>query len=125
MVRAKLTKLLGNSELLAVPEVAASSRSASASVGSGDAPEKPDAAAVVPASEPLYLRYQRKETRLRDDQQNGLTLLARRLTRAKGSGGERITDNTLIRVAVDLLLARSTDLAGADEDALRASVGLQ
>ena len=125
MGRTNLTKLLGNPELSAAPDVAASRRRALVSVGSDDASDPPDAAAEVPVSEPLYLRYRRKETRLRDDQQNGLTLLARRLTRAKGSGGERITDNTLIRVAVDLLLARSTDLAGADEDALRASVGLQ
>ena len=79
---------------------------------------------VVPSSEPLYLRYQRKETRLREEQQNGLTLLARRLSRAKESGGERITENTLIRVAVDLLLARSAELAGSDETALRNSLDL-
>ena len=79
---------------------------------------------MVPDPEPLYLSYQRKETRLRAEQQNGLTLLARRLSRAKEAGGERITENTLIRVAVDLLLARSAQLAGNDEAALRNSLDL-
>jgi hypothetical protein len=78
----------------------------------------------VPNLEPLYLSYQRKETRLREEQKNGLTLLARRLSRAKGSGGERITENTLIRVTVDLLLARSAQLAVNDEAALRRSLDL-
>lgn len=36
--------------------------------------------------------------------------------------GERITDNTLIRVAVDLLLARAGELNGTTEDSLRQSV---
>ncbi|MBC7596098.1 MAG: hypothetical protein H7288_19605 [Kineosporiaceae bacterium] len=70
------------------------------------------------------MSYQRKETRLRAEQQNGLTLLARRLSRTKGAGGERITENTLIRVAVDLLLARSAQLSGNDEAALRNSLDL-
>jgi hypothetical protein len=72
-----------------------------------------------------YSDYQRKETRLRTDQQNALTENARRLNREKGSGGPRITDNTLIRVAVDLLLERSDRLAGSDEKELGRSVGLK
>lgn len=73
-------------------------------------------------SEPPYQRFARKETRLRDDQIEGLSAAARRLSRAKGPGGERITDNTLIRVAVDLLLARENDLAGGTEAEIRGSV---
>lgn len=111
MTRADLTKLLGRLE-------------EDVETKKADAPEETSGELVVPASVPLYLSYQRKETRLRDDQQNGLTLLARRLTRAKGSGGERISDDTLIRIAVDLLLARSADLDGANEQALRHSIGL-
>jgi hypothetical protein len=37
-------------------------------------------------------------------------------------GPERITENTLIRVAVDLLLARARKLHGLTEDELRKSV---
>lgn len=73
----------------------------------------------------LYSDFQRKETRLRADQQNALTEHARRLNRAKGAGGQRITDNTLIRVAVDLLLSKTDRLAGRDEIELRRSVGMK
>ncbi len=83
-----------------------------------DAPATP-ALSVVPK----YLRLTRKEARLREDQVYDAIRLARGLNRAK-SGGERITENTLIRIGVDLLLARRADLSGATEDELRASVGL-
>jgi len=81
---------------------------------------KPEVSARAPlASElsdrPSYLRFVRKETRLREDQQNQLTLHARRLNRAKAAGTPRITDNSLIRVAVDLLLARIDDAVGDSE----------
>jgi hypothetical protein len=69
--------------------------------------------------------FQRKETRLRADQQNALTEHARRLNRAKGTGGQRITDNTLIRVAVDLLLSKTAKLGGSSEAELRRSLGLK
>jgi hypothetical protein len=76
-----------------------------------------------PATEaPLYLRLERKETRLRVDQYEALTVHARRLNRAKGPGGERITENTLIRVAIDLLLKNADELSGPDETSLRNSV---
>ncbi|MCS5498201.1 hypothetical protein NY547_13205 [Cnuibacter physcomitrellae] len=65
-----------------------------------------------------YLRFVRKETRLREDQQNALTENARRLGRAKRAGAPRITDNTLIRVAVDLLLDHIDTATGDDEQAL-------
>jgi hypothetical protein len=71
---------------------------------------------------PTYLRYVRKETRLREDQQNRLTLEARRLNRAKKTKGARITENSLIRVAVDVLLAQIDRAAGDDEDAIRKSM---
>jgi hypothetical protein len=69
-----------------------------------------------------YLRYVRKETRLREDQQNRLTFEARRLNRAKKNPGARITENSLIRVAVDLLLAKIGDAAGDDEDEIGKSI---
>jgi len=71
---------------------------------------------------PPYLRLIRKETRIREDQYEALTGQARRLNRAKGTGGERITENTLIRVAIDLLLTQIDQLRGSDESELRNSV---
>ena len=53
---------------------------------------------------PPYLTYVRKECRLRPDQLDALTALARRLNRERKGKGERITENTLIRWAVDMLL---------------------
>ncbi len=55
---------------------------------------------------PPYLTYARKECRLRPDQLDALTALARRLNRERKGKGERITENTLIRWAVDMLLER-------------------
>jgi len=75
------------------------------------------------ATSPGWVRYdknERKETRLRPDQISRLTELSRGL---KGRG-ERITENTLIRVAIDLLFSRAGDLAGATEAELRHSLGL-
>ena len=71
-----------------------------------------------------FATLSRKETRIRDDQQTGLTALARRLGGAKTTGGERITENTLIRISIDLLLAHEGKLAGEDEVSLRRSIGL-
>ncbi len=77
-----------------------------------------------------YDDLERKETRLRPDQVAELSRLARELarearrSRPAGQPGERITDNTLIRVAVDLLLAQGDQLAGVDEQQIRRSVGL-
>ncbi len=65
---------------------------------------------------PLYQRLTRKEVRFRDDQLEALDRLSRRLSRAKrGAGGERITENTLVRVAVDLLLRRADAIVGETE----------
>lgn len=55
---------------------------------------------------PPYLTYVRKECRLRPDQLDALTALARRLNRERKGKGERITENTLIRWAVDMLLEK-------------------
>lgn len=86
------------------------------------AADKPKATRAEP-SKPLYLQLARKEARLREDQLEALSVQAKRLQRAKGTAaGERITDNTLIRVAVDLLITRFDDLAGVTEEELRNSV---
>jgi hypothetical protein len=63
-----------------------------------------------------------------DYQAARLTELTRALNdrrrRGRSTVGERITDNTLVRVAIDLLLTRADDLAGVTEEELRASLGL-
>ena len=51
----------------------------------------------------------RKECRLRPDQLDALTALARRLNRERKGKGERITENTLIRWAVDLFLQQNRE----------------
>ena len=84
----------------------------------------PKASKTLVQSLPPYLRYERKEARLRTDQLTGLTLRARQLNKTKDVDSDRITDNTLIRIAVDLLLSRADELTGGDEAALRRSLGI-
>jgi hypothetical protein len=74
------------------------------------------------AVEPLYLRLVRKEARLREEQYAALTEHARRLSRARRGQGARITENTLIRIAVDLLLERVWTASGTDEAELLRSL---
>lgn len=69
-----------------------------------------------------FAQLTRKETRVSEDQYAQLTGLARSLMRRRVSRRERITENTLIRVAIDLLLAHQGELRGSDEDELRRSV---
>ncbi|GEK86666.1 hypothetical protein GCM10007198_06610 [Microbacterium aerolatum] len=69
-----------------------------------------------------YARLERKEARVREDQCAELTSLARSLMRDRVSRRERITENTLIRVAIDLLLAHRDQLRGSDEGELRRSM---
>ena len=73
---------------------------------------------------PKYLRLERKELLIWPDQITNLSILARVLNRNRGGAGERITTNTLIRVAAALLLSRSQDLEGTTEEELRRSLGL-
>ena len=100
-------------------------KSMSATTATTPAPKLAPKLAPKPALKPAkFATLSRKETRIRDDQQTGLTALARRLSRAKTAGGERITENTLIRISIDLLLAHEGQLVGEDEVALRRSIGL-
>lgn len=71
---------------------------------------------------PKYRTMERKDFRLRPDQIEDLDALTRRVKRARRRKPEPITDNTLLRVALDLLLANGHLLAGDTEDELRASV---
>lgn len=82
------------------------------------------AAASTDGDEAGYLALERKETRLREGQLGELTAHARRLNKAKTGPAPRITENTLIRVAIDLLLSRVDELQGTTEADLRRSVGL-
>ena len=74
---------------------------------------------------PKYLTLIRKEARLHEQQLDKLTSLTRSLNRKRKGTGERITENTLIRVAVDLLLNRSDELQGSTEQEIKKSVGLE
>lgn len=80
----------------------------------------------VPAPRvPKYLALQRKEARLRGDQVDSLASLARRVNRRKAArGGERITENTLIRVAVDWLLGQEEYVGGSSEEEIRRGLGV-
>ena len=82
-------------------------------------PRAPEAGAT---DVPRYLTLVRKEARVRDDQAAALAALRRRIVRSRTDRSEPITDNTLIRVAIDLLLARADQLAGDTEEELLRSV---
>lgn len=75
-----------------------------------------------PGNEPKYQQYLRKEARVRYDQAAALTSLRRKLNKRRHDRSEPLTDNTLIRLAVDLLLAHADELHGDTEDQLRSSL---
>ncbi|TFC85335.1 hypothetical protein [Cryobacterium sp. TMT3-29-2] len=137
MARTKLTQLLGDPKpeaVQAVVQVPVPTEPAPAPATEPEPVPTPARATrvVTKLKEPIgasdvgggahYLSFVRKETRLRGDQMDALAAKARQINRNKTDGGERITDNTLIRIAVDLLLARADKLAGSTEDQLRNSV---
>jgi len=79
--------------------------------------------ATEPVSEvPRYLTLVRKEARVRADQAHALAELRRRVAAQRRNKAEPITDNTLIRLAVDLLMAHADRLAGDTEEELRAAL---
>ena len=89
--------------------------------GTSVAPEKREVG--PPSATPLYRRLARKEARVREDQYVALSQLVRVLARRRTDrSGARLTENTLIRVAIDLLLSRANRLTGNNERELRASV---
>ncbi|MDR7254939.1 hypothetical protein J2X46_003941 [Nocardioides sp. BE266] len=73
---------------------------------------------------PRYLQLERKDVRMRSDQLDSLTNLSRRLNKQRRGRGERITENTLVRVAIDLLMSQADELGGFTEDELRSSLGV-
>lgn len=71
-----------------------------------------------------YKDLERKEVRLRGEQFDALTALQRRLNRERNHEGHRITENTLIRLGIDLLLEQADALSGTTEPELAASLKL-
>jgi hypothetical protein len=84
---------------------------------------RPATSHIISGTRPaLYRRLARKEARLREDQFVALSRLVRILARRRTTrSGPRLTENTLIRVAIDLLLTRADQLAGNTEAEIRAS----
>lgn len=89
----------------------------------GSTPNTSGAAAT--AGMPRYLTLMRKEARITPTQADDLSRLVRALNRIRQGQGERITDNTLIRVAIGLLMERVDDLRGITEAELFQSLGLE
>lgn len=76
-------------------------------------------------AEPRYTAFLPKTARLRADQITALGELTLQLQSARERKEERITDNTLLRLAVDLLLEKHrNELSGSTEAELRASLGV-
>lgn len=85
-------------------------------------PEPPRIPTVTAAAR--WIEFERKETRQRLDQLQWLESKRKELNAARAGRGERLTDNTLIRVAIDLLMKHGDELDGTTEDELRSSLGL-
>lgn len=60
-----------------------------------------------------------KYVQIRPDQWTDLDELARELQDAKSKGGQRITANTVIRIAIDLILTKAALLSGDTEEEIR------
>ena len=105
----------------APPKAPARTRRAGAPRAARPAPES-RTAGVTESQTAKWKGLERKELRLRADQLDELARLRRQLNRQRAGDGERITENTLIRVAVDMLLSRADRVRGTTEDELRKSV---
>jgi hypothetical protein len=70
---------------------------------------------------PKYLTLENKAVRLRSDQIDDLAALSKALNRSRKSQGERITENTLIRIAIDLLLSHG-QIRGITEEEIKANL---
>lgn len=82
-------------------------------------PEDPESES---AGVPKYRTLERKDVRVRADQLDALARLTRRVSAARTDRSERITENTVVRVAIDMLLDSADQLEGNTEDELRQSV---
>lgn len=87
---------------------------------------KPRKAPPAAAAEgPRWTNFEARSTRLREDQVDALADLGRRLKNNRINKTERITESTLVRIAVDLLLAEQHRLVGDTEAELTASLGVK
>jgi hypothetical protein len=110
-------------------KAATSKASTNTSTGTADrgsrAPKTETPTPALDPGTPRYLTLMRKEARITPTQADELSRLVRTLNRARHGQGERITDNTLIRVAIGLLMERVDDLRGTTEVELFQSLGLE
>lgn len=104
----------------AAPPTAAAAPAAPVSVPPASPADGPQDVRSVPR----WLTYERKETRIRPDQLEWVEAQRKELNQRRQGAGERLTDNTLIRVALDLLIKHQGELQGVTEDQLRQSLGL-
>lgn len=117
--RKDLSAMLGGS----VPKAAAPGRAPVAPL-SQSAPAPEVTAAPARSANARWKSFERKETRLRPDQLEWLEQTRKALNQRRGVGaGERLTDNTLIRLAIDALREREGDLSGATEEELARNLG--
>lgn len=84
----------------------------------------PAASDDAASARPHYSQLVRKELRVFQDQAVDLKLLTMSINASRVGPGERITDNTLVRVAIDLLLQHRDELSGTSEADLRSSLNL-
>lgn len=126
MARANIAKLLEQRPTETAPEVATSppdvsDRPAPTLSATSESSRTKMAPAVQKVARVLY----KKGAVLYEDQLQELDAQARRLNAAKSTTElPRITANTLLRIAADMLLVRASDLDGDDEAQIRKSLGL-
>jgi hypothetical protein len=84
--------------------------------------ENPVLTELVTNKIPKYLTLERKEVRLPSAHIDELTRLVRRLNRQRKGKDERITENTLIRIAVSLLADFGERIEGNNEKELLESL---
>ncbi|WP_073921164.1 hypothetical protein [Streptomyces sp. CB00455] len=94
---------------------------APASAADVPSPAPASAPTGIPEQQPRWATLERKEARLRRDQLRALAALRRQVARDRQTRDEIITDNTLIRVAVDFLLHHADTLTGDTEEQLLTS----
>lgn len=73
---------------------------------------------------PRYEQFERRDARLRPEQWRAIEDLAKRIKRGRRDRRERITASTVLRLAVDYLLAHENGLTGETEAELRTCLGL-
>lgn len=66
-----------------------------------------------------YKTFERSEARLRPDQVTDLDALRKRVAANRTDKTERITNNTLLRLAVDFLLKHRDQITGNTEEEMR------